>query len=214
MLIGALASTLVSGKQTRIPSGRGSLKLFFYTAMLRLQQKRRYLMFQLSQTLQRLAILLALLFSVSSMAQEATAEPDLAGQLLLTDQGAELFRARNSGTMHRLELKKLEVAPRDRLLTAIMVFSGCTANAAGNCDASVDYVLFDPEDKVYGELRGGELWQDKPAMAPGMYELSVEYMGIVIAPDDLAGQYRLQATINDRVSGSSNTFEWSFQVRE
>lgn len=148
------------------------------------------------------------------MAQEATAKSNIAGQLLLTDQGAELFRARNSGTMHRLELKKLEVAPRDRLLTAIMVFSGCTANAAGNCDASVDYVLFDPEDKAYGELEDGELWQDKPALAPGMYELSAEYMGIVIAQDDLAGQYQLKATISDRVSGSTSTFEWVFQVRE
>ncbi len=116
--------------------------------------------------------------------------------------------------MHTLELEKLEVAPLERFLTAIVAFSGCAANANGNCDATVDYVLFNPEGDIYGDaLNDVELWQDKPAVAPGMYELSVEYMGIVIDSDDPPGQYRLEATINDRVSGSTDTFEWAFQVR-
>ena len=171
-------------------------------------------MFRLSQVSLMTVLTCGMLCSSVSMGQETEQTNDLTGRLLLTDRGDEFLHARRAGNMHELGIEWLKVVPRERFLTAIVVFAGCASNAEGNCDATVDYVAYNPEGDIYGDaLTGVELWQDKPAVESGFYELSVEYMGLVIDSDDPAGQYRLEATLHDRISGSSETFVWPFLVR-
>jgi hypothetical protein len=93
------------------------------------------------------------------------------------------------------------------------MFKGCKGDASGNCNAVVDFVAYDPKGKVYGEMRGVELWEQKPAPKPGYTQLSRTYMGLVIEPQDPAGLYRVAVSVRDLNAKTNAKSETSFEVK-
>lgn len=156
--------------------------------------------------------LLASLMFLVMAGQCCAAESLLSANLFVTAEGNELFRAWETDPAAGFSIVPLSVAKRGEFLSAIVLFTGCAAGTDGNCNAVLDITALDPSGKVYGEFTGRELWVGKPAPAPGRAQLGVDYMGLVIEPNDPSGTYKLVAKARDLVSGTEVVAETSFTV--
>ena len=133
--------------------------------------------------------------------------------LVVTEKGDELFNSWDRPTGRAFNVASIKVAPRGRLLSAVVLFKGCKADGSGNCNAELDIVAYDPKGKVYGKMPKVELWQGKPAPEAGYTQLSRSYMGIIIEPKDLPGIYRVTAVARDLISKSEARSEARFEVK-
>ncbi len=133
--------------------------------------------------------------------------------LIVTAKGGELFRTWNNPTGRPFKIDPVKVAQRGPMLSAVVLFKGCKPDPAGNCDVDLDIVAYDPAGKVYGEMKGVELWKEKAAPAPGFMQLGMDYMGIVIEPKDPSGTYRISAVARDRIAKSESKSSISFEVK-
>jgi hypothetical protein len=160
--------------------------------------------------------ILVLALSVACAAGEAQEAP--AGAiafeitLVVTDRGGELFDSWDRTTGKPFSVKSIGTAKRGKFLSALVMFKGCKADGAGNCDADVDYTAYDPSGKVYGKMHNAELWRMKPAPSRGFTQLSRDYMGIVIEPNDPVGAYRVTAVARDRNAKTEARAEVVFAV--
>lgn len=147
--------------------------------------------------------LLVLLSAVSSLAVvdrsalRAEENTRLTIDLIVTAEGRELFDSWENPDGKPFAIVPVKVAPRGEFLSAVVLFRGCKADASGKCNVELDIVAYDPTGKIYGEIRSGELWQHRPAPAPGHTQLGVSYMGLQIEPQDPAGAYRVEARARD-----------------
>ena len=163
----------------------------------------------------RLVILTSLVSSLvpavgsASNAQEG---PGLEAHLIVTAEGRELFNYWDNPDGKPFESVPVKIAPRGKFLSAVVLFRGCKADASGNCNVELDIVDYDPSGKVYGEMKGVELWQHRPAPAPGHSRLGVSYMGLEIEPQDPAGTYRVEALARDLNAGAEATSATLFEV--
>ena len=132
--------------------------------------------------------------------------------IYVTDKGNELFNNWDRPTGKDFSVGQIKVAPRGKFLSAVILFRACKPDSSGNCNAVVDIVAYDPTGRVYGELRRRELWQQKPAPAPGYTQLSRTYMGIVIEPNDPPGTYRITAVARDLNQMTESRSETQFDV--
>lgn len=145
----------------------------------------------------------------ASKAQETSG---LEIQLIVTAEGRELFESWGSPNGKPFEIVPVTTAPRGEFLSAVVLFEGCTADASGNCNVELDIVAYDPAGKVYGEMKGAELWQHRPAPAPGHSQLGVSYMGLEIEPQDPAGTHRVEALARDLNAGAEARSATQFEV--
>jgi hypothetical protein len=145
----------------------------------------------------------------SSSAQEGTG---LEVHLIVTAGGRELFNSWDNPDGKPFEIVPVKIAPRDKFLSAVVLFKGCKADVSGNCNVEIDIVAYDPTGKIYGELKGAELWQHRPAPAPGHTQLGVAYMGLEIEPRDPAGAYRVEAVARDLNAGVEARSATQFEV--
>jgi hypothetical protein len=113
--------------------------------------------------------------------------------------------------MH-LERRTVSVVPRGSFVSADVAFRDCAADSRGLCDAVMDIIAYDPSGKVYGEMRGVELWAGKPPEHAGALSVGQTYMGIRIEPRDPSGTYRVVVLARDRVAGTEARAETQFAV--
>jgi hypothetical protein len=132
--------------------------------------------------------------------------------VVITDRGDEIFDAWDNPTGKPFTVDSIKTAPRGTFLSALVMFKNCRADKAGNCDAVVDIVAYDPSGKVYGFMPEVELWIGKPAPGPGFSQLSRSYMGIAIESKDPIGTYRITAVARDRNAKKEARSEVRFQV--
>ena len=131
----------------------------------------------------------------------------------VTSKGEELFNNWDRPTGKAFNVESLKVVPRGKFLSAVVLFKGCKPDRSGNCNAVVDIVAYDPKGKIYGQMPGVELWQQKPAPDPGYTQLSRSYTGLVIEPNDPPGIYRISAVARDLNGKSEAKSEASFEVK-
>ena len=143
---------------------------------------------------------------------DVAAADNLELSVTVTDKGNQVFDAWDRPTGQRFDVSPIKVAPRGKFLSALLMFKGCAADAAGNCNAEVDIIAYDPKGNVYGKMMGVELWQAKPAPSAGFTQLSRSYMGIEIEPKDPIGTYRVVAIARDKNSKRETRAETTFQV--
>jgi hypothetical protein len=134
-------------------------------------------------------------------------------QLIVTAEGRALFESWDSPNGKPFEIVPVTIAPRGKFLSAVVLFKGCKADASGTCNVELDIVAYDPAGKVYGEMKGAELWQHRPAPAAGYTQLGVSYMGLEIEPQDPAGTYRVDAKARDRNAGVEAASAAQFDVQ-
>lgn len=152
------------------------------------------------------------LFAASPANSQVLAPEAFSGRLIVTDKARELFERWESGNMAGFKIESVDIAPRGRFLAGIVMFKNCEGNDNGNCQAQVDYTLYDPNGDVYGQLNDGDLWMRKPQPRRDHSQLAVQYLGIIIEPHDPPGTYRLKAEIRDQVSGDRATVWQEFLV--
>jgi hypothetical protein len=153
--------------------------------------------------------LLAVACGPASKAQEG---PGLEIDLIVTAEGRELFDFWANPNGKPFEIAPVKIAPRGQFLSAVVLFRDCKADASGNCNVELDIVAYDPAGKVYGEMKGAELWQYRTAPAPGHTQLGVAYMGLEIEPQDPVGVYRIEAVARDLNAGVAGASTTQFEV--
>lgn len=91
--------------------------------------------------------------------------------------------------------------PRNKPIVTFIVFSGCKADAAGNCNVTADFLTTGPAGQTYDTTNGAEIWVGKPPPPGFNLQLSAGGLGIVFENKDPVGQYVVHATITDHVAG-------------
>lgn len=84
-------------------------------------------------------------------------------------------------------------------VSALLVFHGCSPNAAGVCDVLAEFVLEDTHGKRM-PAGGGPVWSDKP-LPQRLLQLGQASMTVGFDKTDPVGNYKITATVKDRVSG-------------
>ena len=138
------------------------------------------------------------------------------------DFGAMIFMTTDSQKMldnwqaptpgyHILDAENVE---KGKPIEALVLFSGCSANAEGNCIAEIDYQILKPDGSVYAEYKNTELWRNKPALPKGQIGLSVDRVGLIAEANDPTGVYKITCVVKDLVSKNQFFIYSSFKVNE
>ena len=127
---------------------------------------------------------------------------DFGAMLLVTDDPDGFFEEWNrpSAEGYAPSIGTVDTAHRGDIVVALVLFSQCSPNAAGNCDSSVDYNLIDPAGGIYGEIKNAELWRNREAPPKGSLQVGADYMAFRVEPDDELGTYKFEVTVRDNVS--------------
>lgn len=159
------------------------------------------------------SLVLALLFAqglaLSQWRENGKVVPDtawrksagsLGAMILLTDKPQEFFEAwkRPPSPDYQPQLQSTASSHRGGNVASIIVFRGCKPDTNGNCDADVDFRLLRPDQSVYGEEKGVELWKGKPAPEQSSLQVGIGVFGMRVEPDDPLGTYTFEATVRDR----------------
>ncbi|SIT50209.1 conserved hypothetical protein [Paraburkholderia piptadeniae] len=163
--------------------------------------------------LTRLHILVLVSYAVPSMAgwidqngkpiadrQDAKSFVAFGVMLVLTADEAAFMRAWNSHAQ-RPNLQTTKSMQRGKSVSAMLLFSGCTPNAAGTCNVSVRYRLAGPDGTVQ-DIGPYNVWQ-RVAPKPGIVELGDSRLAIRVAKNDPTGNYSVSATLMDLNSKTS-----------
>ena len=133
--------------------------------------------------------------------------------LTFTVQPDEFFAAWEKSTPG-VHLSETSTATRGLPIVSIIYFTGCMANAHGNCDLVGRITTTAPDGKPYGNPFDAKVWVDKPPPDKNMLQLSQDYLGIVIDPDDQLGKYVVKVELLDRASQKKMTLEREFTAVE
>ena len=90
-------------------------------------------------------------------------------------------------------------ATRNQPIWTFIIFKGCVVDAAGNCNVTVDYEVFDPTGKSYARTTS-DVWVDQPPPPDLQLQLSVSSLGLRVEDKDPLGPYRVQAKVTDHVA--------------
>jgi hypothetical protein len=123
-------------------------------------------------------------------------------QLILVSDDQKMFKVWNTPgeTINVSTVRAVSIGGQ---ANAFVVFSGCTPGKAGQCDVTVQFRVYQPNGKVYASTQPMEVWQRKSPPPARMLELSIQYLKVVIEPQDLLGKYVVSASVKDNVSGAS-----------
>lgn len=136
---------------------------------------------------------------------------DFGAQLLLiTDEQAFFKRWETPSKV--VSFDTASIVHRGQPLITPIIFSGCTADAQGHCQVSADFKILRPDGTAYAELPQVGLWQNRPPPPPGLLELGVGYIKVVIEPEDPAGTYTVEAQVKDAVGHAAFVLTQRFTV--
>jgi hypothetical protein len=127
---------------------------------------------------------------------------DFGAQLVLTDKEEQTFRKWNtpSSVVDIATTNRIQV---NRFLTAVIIFSGCGADNAGNCNLVVRFKILQPNGSVYADLPTQEAWVNKPAPPNRSLQMSVGYIRVRIEPHEPIGRYTMLAEVMDKNTGKT-----------
>lgn len=140
-------------------------------------------------------------------------EGELGAYLVLTGQPDALFE-RWQEPRSDITVDVADEVARGESLTALVLFKGCGADTAGNCDLAVKYRILEPDGDVYADLPFQEVWVGRPALAEGRIGLGVSHIEITIEPEDPLGRYTVEATVRDRIRGETLDLRAQFEAVE
>jgi len=97
-------------------------------------------------------------------------------------------------------------------LFTFLIFRGCKANAQGNCDVVADYVITRPDGTTNEENKNFVVWNKAAPTDPKKPYLSDGALGYGVDDDGPFGDYRVVATVTDRVAGITLTTEQTLTI--
>lgn len=133
--------------------------------------------------------------------------------LVFTDKPNELFAAWEKPAPG-VHLSETSTAVRGLPIVGIIYFTGCAANAEGNCELVARFTTQTPEGKPWGDPIEADLWVNLPPPGKDQLQLSKGNLGVMIDPGDSLGVYKVKADILDRVSRQRMVLERDFTAVE
>ena len=119
--------------------------------------------------------------------------------MLLTTDQAQFLEAWAGPTPPQLATS--DNVRRGEVISAMLMFSGCTANQAGKCELRADYLISAPDGSVYGDSKDVKVWDEAPAPGHNI-QLSQSNLSIQIEPGEQLGRYRIRIALTDKVAGT------------
>jgi hypothetical protein len=101
---------------------------------------------------------------------------------------------------------------RHRPITTFIVFRGCQADPAGNCNVTADFAITGPTGKPYDQAKGAPIWVGHPPPPGNGLQLSATGLGIEFEDKDALGAYLVRVTVTDHVAGKVLHTEQSLTV--
>ena len=93
-----------------------------------------------------------------------------------------------------------EVA-RSELVTVVVTIQGCQSNTAGECQATADVVAYKPDGTVHSEMKNIALPNGRGTAT------------LKLAPGDVTGVYKVEATVRDPIARRVAKSERLFGVK-
>ncbi|THD36167.1 MAG: hypothetical protein E7773_09600 [Sphingomonas sp.] len=100
----------------------------------------------------------------------------------------------------------------DRPLFTFLIFRGCKANAEGNCDVVADFVIHRPDGTINDENKGVTVWNKAAPSDPKKPYIGDGALGYGVDDEGPFGEYRVVATVTDRVAGVTLTTEQTLTI--
>lgn len=125
---------------------------------------------------------------------------DFGVQMILTANERQFRQTWNSAKTPP-QLTTTNTARLDTSVSALLIFHGCVPNGAGVCDVVAEFIVEDPNGKRM-PAGGGPLWSGKPIQKK-VLQLGQAGMTIGLDNTDPVGDYKITATVKDKVSGQA-----------
>jgi hypothetical protein len=124
---------------------------------------------------------------------------DFSAMLLITNDPDGFFEQWNRPPSpdYKPSMSTVTTAKHGDVVGAIILFSGCRADHAGNCNSEVDFKVYKPDGSLESEHSGGELWSNKPAIPEGTLQVSISNLVFEVELDDQLGEHRIEAIVRD-----------------
>jgi hypothetical protein len=93
-----------------------------------------------------------------------------------------------------------------------VIFYGCTANAAGDCDVTGDIAFYGPDGKLENEQKGMAIWRRKAPDSPKNLYLGGPAVGFGTDDKGPFGAHRVIYKVTDNVAGITLVTEQTVTV--
>ncbi|WP_299426033.1 hypothetical protein [Sphingomonas bacterium] len=100
----------------------------------------------------------------------------------------------------------------NRPLFTFLIFRGCKANAEARCDIVADFVITRPDGTINDENKGVVVWDKAAPTDPKKPYLGDGALGYGVDDEGPFGDYRVVATVTDRVAGVTLTTELTLTI--
>jgi hypothetical protein len=97
-------------------------------------------------------------------------------------------------------------------LFTFLIFRGCKADAKGNCDVVADFTIHRPDGTINDENKGVVIWNKTAPTDPRKPYLGDGALGYGVDDEGPFGDYRVIATVTDRVAGTTLTTEQTLTI--
>jgi hypothetical protein len=133
--------------------------------------------------------------------------------LVLIDDEEKFFREWET-TQATVQIETASRIERNKFITAIVVFSGCSSNPEGGCDVSGSFEITQPDDSNYAFIPPQRAWPKNTPLAEGNLLMSQLYLRIRIEPGEPLGIYTVRAILEDLMTGKELILEAPFEAYE
>lgn len=103
---------------------------------------------------------------------------------------------------------------RNKPIYQFIIFSGCQANIAGNCNLSGTVTMTDPAGEAYGDPLIFPAWDNLPQPEGSLLSLSAASIGLTVEDGERLGIYRVKLSFTDEVAKVTATSEVGILVEE
>lgn len=138
---------------------------------------------------------------------------EFGAMLLLSDKPEDFLETWDQPTDGVL-IETTDTVARGVPIIAFVLFTGCAPDDKGLCNASVDFVILKPDGSEYDSFKDKDLWKNKPTTKKNWLQLSADYVGVIIEPDDPLGQYTVRVIARDLNANESLDLTQEFTATE
>jgi hypothetical protein len=100
----------------------------------------------------------------------------------------------------------------DKPLFTLLIFRGCKADADGKCDIVADFAINRPDGTVNEDNKGVVVWNKAAPADPKKPVIGDGALGYGVDSEGPFGDYRVVATVTDKVAGTSVTTEQTLTI--
>lgn len=139
--------------------------------------------------------------------------PDFCVELVLTSDSELALRNWNTPSKGVYFPTKKDIK-KGQMISAFIIFKACTTTERGYCRLSQQLTIYQPDGKVYSKIPESEIWYNKKSPEGESIGLSVDYVKLIVEPNEQVGTYTFNVTVKDYVSDTTAYLSKSINVTE